>query len=195
MNVLFDLYGVLLRTQSESALRDLERAIGSGPQMWEAYWRLRPDYDAGRITDEQYWARMQRELRLEPFDYAEATRVDFEGWLQPDEEMIAYARELARTYRVGLLSNIPEGLVQEVLRQHEWLGEFASVALSCRIGVEKPQRQAYTKALEMLGARAEETLFVDDNPANIAAAREAGLDTHLFRGIAGLREAINDRAV
>ncbi|MDU0479743.1 HAD family phosphatase [Staphylococcus chromogenes] len=191
MNLLFDLYGVLLKTQTAEALSRLESTIGAGPEMWAAYWRLRPDYDAGRVSDEEYWASMQRELGLAPFDYEEARRADFDGWLAPDEEMIQFVLGLKQDgHRVGLLSNIPKGLAAEVRAQHTWLDKFDSVAMSCEIGAEKPSAAAYEIALDMLGTKAEDTHFFDDNQANVVAAQRAGLQAHLFRNIDDLKAVV-----
>lgn len=45
--------------------------------------------------------------------------------------------------------------------------------------VNKPDPQAYTKALALLGAQAAECLFADDQTRNLRPAREAGLITVL----------------
>lgn len=191
MNLLFDLYGVLLKTQTKHVLHKLEQAIGSGPEMWEPYWRLRPDYDAGRVTDEEYWERMRRELNLPVIDAAKARRADFDGWLEADQEMVDYVLHLkAQGHHVGLLSNIPEGLAKEVKAKHTWLQHFDSVAMSCEIGAEKPSPEAYAKALEMLQSEPEETHFFDDNPANVEAAQKLSLHAHLFTCIQDLKDVV-----
>ncbi|MET8062465.1 HAD-IA family hydrolase [Micromonospora sp. NPDC005222] len=60
-------------------------------------------------------------------------------------------------------------LVDEILYSHE-------------IGVEKPDPRAFATACERLDVRAEDCLFVDDAPANVAAAARAGMQAHLCRG-------------
>ena len=47
--------------------------------------------------------------------------------------------------------------------------------------VTKPDRRAYLKALQLIGALPGECIFVDDHPANIAAAKSLGLWTVLVR--------------
>ena len=54
--VLFDLFGVLARSQSTEGKNRLARTAGaSGPAFWEAYWALRPPYDRGQVTGPGYW--------------------------------------------------------------------------------------------------------------------------------------------
>ncbi|MEJ5927900.1 HAD family phosphatase [Corynebacterium sp. H128] len=190
MNLLFDLYGVLLKTQSPSALKALEDATGSGPELWPVYWDLRPDFDAGRVTAEEYWEQVKQRLQLEAFDVQQAIEADYAGWLEPDPEMVDLVTSLGEQHRVGLLSNIPEGLAERVKERHTWLRDFHSVAMSCDIKVEKPDPEAYRKALELLGTKPEETHFFDDNEANVAAAEEFGLIAHHFTGVETLKAVL-----
>lgn len=47
--IVFDLFGVIARTQSPEAVREIEEIAGaSGAPFWDAYWALRPAYDAGQ---------------------------------------------------------------------------------------------------------------------------------------------------
>ena len=46
---------------------------------------------------------------------------------------------------------------------------------SCDLGEMKPEPGFFLAALDRLGARAFEVVFVDDHPGNVAAAREVGL--------------------
>lgn len=46
---------------------------------------------------------------------------------------------------------------------------------SCELGEMKPEPAFFLAALDRLGVRAPEVVFVDDHPGNVAAAREVGL--------------------
>ena len=43
--------------------------------------------------------------------------------------------------------------------------------------LEKPEPEIYQAVLDQAGIRAEETLFIDDNEPNLAAAAELGFRT------------------
>ena len=164
---LFDLYGVLLKVQEEGALRDIERAVGAGPEIWETYWEFRYDLDAGLITEQEYWEKFRQALNLPPFDVDAVIDVDYSGWVVPDEEMIVYVT----------------GLVEQGDR-------FAAVTLSCDLGVAKPQQGAFQAALQNLGSTPEDTVFFDDNPDNVAAARELGITGVVFRNIDDVKDEV-----
>ena len=166
---LFDLYGVLLKVQEEGALRDIERVVGAGPEIWETYWEFRYDLDAGLLTEQEYWEKFRTALDLPPFDVDAAIK---------------------QGERVGLLSNIPHGLARRVRKQHAWLDKFNAVTMSCDLGVAKPHPEAFKAALQNLGSTPEDTVFFDDNPGNVAAARELGITGVVFRNIDDVKDEV-----
>ena len=52
---------------------------------------------------------------------------------------------------------------------------FEIVIDSCHAGVRKPNPAIFEFALDALGVQAEETAFLDDHPANVAAAQQLGM--------------------
>lgn len=67
--------------------------------------------------------------------------------------------------------------------------------VSCDTGVRKPDPRAYEGALETLGARASDVVFVDDREENCTAARELGIDAIRFENVAGLRAELAQRGL
>ncbi len=92
-------------------------------------------------------------------------------------------RELkARGLRIGLLTNN----VKEF--GDNWRAMFPidelceDVVDSSHVGMRKPDREIYALTCERLGVAPEETVFVDDNADNIAAARDFGMGVVHFDG-------------
>jgi HAD superfamily hydrolase (TIGR01509 family) len=46
---------------------------------------------------------------------------------------------------------------------------------SCDVGLRKPDPEMYQHALEHTGARAEQTIYIDDRPEMVEAGKGAGL--------------------
>jgi putative hydrolase of the HAD superfamily len=90
------------------------------------------------------------------------------------------------------LSNLPEEIAAHYERNGSWLGLFTVVGLSCRIGQVKPEPGAYLWCCRQLGMSPGDVLFVDDQPVNVAAARESGMHGHLFTSLAELRPWLSD---
>lgn len=75
------------------------------------------------------------------------------------------------------------------------LERFSGIVVSGRERLTKPDPAVFRVLLERHGLRGADALFVDDAPANIAAAASLGMDTHLFRGAGRLRADLTDRGL
>ncbi|WP_080792675.1 HAD family hydrolase [Corynebacterium pacaense] len=189
---LFDVFGVLIRTQGRAHLERIDRELGEpgrSQRLMEVYAELRPALDAGRVSETNYWNQIRLRAGLEFLDPAEAIEVDYRGVVEEENrDVVDLVLDLrARGYRVGILSNIPEGLARDLRNAHStWLDKVDSVTFSYEIGAAKPEPEAFHAALESLGVPAERVIFIDDTERNVAAAREEGLQAIHFRGIDSL---------
>ena len=58
------------------------------------------------------------------------------------------------------------------------------------LGMVKPDREIFDHVVADLGIAGSAVLFLDDNQLNVAAARKAGLNAELAKGIEAAREAL-----
>lgn len=182
--IVFDLYGVIARTQSAEAVRRIESLAGrSGPEFWNAYWSHRPAYDAGQESA-AYWTDVAASLGTEFPDVPALIEADLDSWTDVDDRMVALVGELADEGRtLGLLSNIITDLVPRMEEKHaSWLARFDALTYSCRIGVAKPDPRAYRICAERLGVDPADVVFFDDTERNVRAAREVGMRAEVFTG-------------
>ena len=100
------------------------------------------------------------------------------------EGMEALVKELKKNgYSIYLLSNAS-------VSQHIYWPTFAMSKLfdgkliSCDLGIVKPNPEIYRRFTEKFGLKSEECLFVDDLPANVAAAVSCGWKGIVFQGSA-----------
>ncbi|MEU8796981.1 HAD family phosphatase [Spirillospora sp. NPDC048819] len=180
--IVFDLYGVIARTQTAGAVRRIEEIAGvAGAPFWDAYWSCRPAYDAGQESL-AYWADVAGLLGTAFPDVPALIDADLDSWTEVDDTMVALVHELADEGRtLGLLSNIVSDLVPRFEARHgTWLARFDALTYSCRIGVAKPDPRAYEICAERLGAKPADVIFFDDNEHNVLAARETGMRAELF---------------
>ncbi|MBM7169515.1 HAD family phosphatase [Streptomyces sp. G44] len=192
--LLFDMFGVIARHQSEDGRARLVATAGvPEAPFWEAYWGLRQPYDRGDVTGPGYWRRVAEALGT-IFGREQVARLieaDIASWSRVDATMVTLIEELAAAgERIALLSNIPEELALHYEARHAWLRHFQVRAFSCRIGHAKPEPGAYRWCLDALETEPGRVLFVDDREENIRAAEAAGLRGHLFTTPAALREAL-----
>ena len=97
------------------------------------------------------------------------------------EGSAALIQELkAQGHTLHYLSNMPEpyaDYLEQTFPLNEW---FVSGVFSGRVKQSKPSRESFDLAREQFQAEARELLFLDDHPANIAAAKALGWHGHLF---------------
>ena len=74
----------------------------------------------------------------------------------------------------------------------DFLGWFDGIVISGEFGAAKPDPRIFAHLLETYGLRADATVFIDDVPANIAAAAAAGMRTILFTDPVALRVALRE---
>ena len=82
-------------------------------------------------------------------------------------------------YKLYVLSNMSREFI-DFLRRFPVYGLFDGEVVSCEEGVVKPEPEIYRRLLGRYGLDPAQTLFIDDRPANIAAAAALGIRGQLF---------------
>ncbi|AWE41545.1 HAD family hydrolase [Actinobaculum sp. 313] len=199
--LLFDLFGLFLRNQTPESFGRIASVAGVTPEELEPVYRgeNRHQYDAGIYRAEQYWKVVGDELGVS-IPWQEAQMADMDSWSVPDDDMIAFARELRqRGTTMALLSNIPDDLGARMRREHPWIAEcFHPAIFSFEHLMAKPEERIFNFALEGLAAEAgtelvpADVLFTDDTLVNIQVAQSLGFKTHHFQGLDGLRPVVEE---
>lgn len=78
------------------------------------------------------------------------------------------------------LSNWATETFSATRSQFPFLDEFDGILLSGEVGVGKPDPEIFRQFLERFGLKVASTVFIDDSPANVAAAQSLGFTALLF---------------
>jgi putative hydrolase of the HAD superfamily len=187
---MLDMGGVLTQDHRLEKVDELMSILGAQctrEAFLAAYFAERSDYDRGSIDGAEYWHRVAGALglTLAPSSPSALVGVDLQSWFNMRERMLEFLGGVkGRVGRLVLLSNIHVDGAR-YLREGEgrsWVSHFDTLVLSCEHRLLKPEREIYELALDAAGALPYETLFVDDNPENVEAARVAGLSSFRFTG-------------
>jgi putative hydrolase of the HAD superfamily len=189
---LFDLGNTVIKLAYERVLENICRdAAISRDEMVELFEQPGSyrDLERGAITfadfydflcDRAGYRASLHELRRVWADF-------FDGTMPGIEEVLDRVRE---RYRVAFLSNSNEVHAEVIPRQ--FAGLFRKddrFIFSHRFKCAKPDADLFQRALEVIGALPQQTVFVDDLLENVLAARALGLRAFQFRdGAALLRE-------
>lgn len=107
-------------------------------------------------------------------------------WNATFRENLAMAelmQSLKKRYKLYLLSNTNEAHWQFIDTAYQVNRHFEELILSYEVGHVKPKHDIYHEVLKRSGMRAEQCVFIDDLPPNVAAAAEVGMNVVHFQGI------------
>ncbi len=178
--VIFDVGGVLVRTFDHSGRHAWESRLGLATGELEAIVlnsAMGHRAQRGEISDAELWRWVQSRFNLG--DELPAFRHDFWKGDAVDEQLARLIRGLRKRYQTAIISNANDTLM-DTLAQYDLLDEFDLVVGSAYEGIMKPDPAIFRRALEKLGRFPEETVFIDDAPKNIDAARSLGMAAVLF---------------
>ncbi len=145
------------------------------------YW---DKLDSGDISDGEVIDACRQRLPERLWSLAEQVYFNWIYHLPDIEGMRDVVRELkARGVRVLLLSNISEYFAAHA-KEIPILSEFEGCVFSAVVGLVKPHRDIFEYICEKYALNPSETVFIDDNAANITGAHEYGIDGYLFDGSA-----------
>ena len=134
--------------------------------------------------------------RARPF-----SREDFRAFMLSQSvafpETIAVARDVARTgrYRMMTINNESAELNAHRLQVFGLRDIFDAFFTSCWVGVLKPSRQIYERALVMSQAEPSAAVFIDDRAHNLETAQGLGMHTILYQDASRLRRDLAALAV
>lgn len=179
--VIFDCYGVLYIDSHRSLVQEY-------PDQAIEIKDLSKQSDYGWIDRETYLAGLSR-LTGEHMDYIEEF-ISTEHHL--NRALIAYIVELKPHYKIGMLSNVGRGWLDDFFVAHDIRHLFDAVVLSGDEGITKPDPAIFTLTAAKLGVSADRCVMIDDIVDNCSGADAAGMRSIHFRSNTQLINDLND---
>ena len=188
-HIFFDIGGVLGsngwdREQRESAVNH----FGLNPEDFQ--WRHEEvvgEWEEGRITLDEY---LDIAIFYTDRDFSREQFKDFmRSQSVPNEAAISIARALALEPRYTLMTLNNESEDLNIYRIDRFgISEiFEAFISSCWLGVRKPIRRFYNRALGIAHVDPQKSLFIDDRQQNLTPAKSLGMNVLLFKSAEQLR--------
>jgi len=176
-NIIFDVGKVLVEVRWQEVMRELgldEATVElvANATVCSSTWG---EYDRSRLSYEELLEkfilnnpRVEKEIRL---------------FMEHEKEAIReypYAREWVKSfhdkgYKCYVLSNYPKGTFEHT-REERSFEEFLDGAVySFQVQMIKPEKEIYQMLLKRYNLMPTESVFIDDNLANVEMARELGM--------------------
>ena len=188
-HIVFDIGKVLIHYDPEIPFRrlipDAERRRWFLENVCTHEWNL--EQDRGRT-----WEEAEAELLAVHPDEETNIRAFRRYW----HEMVSHAYEdsveileglLDAGHDVTMLTNFAADTFAEARKRFPFLEKPRGVTGSGEIGLIKPDRAIFEHHAAAFGLEPSATLFIDDSPANVAGAKEAGWQAVQFVGADTLR--------
>jgi epoxide hydrolase-like predicted phosphatase len=168
---------VLVRTEDRSGRRKWEKRLGlpeGGLSRLVFGSEVANRSMVGQATEAEIWEHVTVTLGLNDGQLRELRR-DFWSGDRLDAGLVQFLRGLRPRYKTAILSNAWPGS-RQVFTQTFGLGDVVDeMIISDEEGVAKPDVRIYQIAVERLGVRPEEAVFVDDLAENAQGARAVGM--------------------
>lgn len=186
MNIVFDFGAVLFtwrpaellrryfpeRAASEPLAAELAQAV-----FGHADWH---QFDRGGVSMDAVVARTAARVGLAPDALMRLTQ-SIVDHLAPMPESVALLSQLhglrvqqGDAPRLYFLSNMPEPYARALVQRHSFLQWFDGGIFSSDVQRVKPEAEIYALLESRYALAPTQTIFIDDNAANVQAARERG---------------------
>jgi len=146
------------------------------------YLQLALSADEGRISKEQFLQALANKATSTPQLVAQG--LDDFSLNQP---MIALLQQVSATHKTALLCNGAAPIVQPILEANKLTDYFDTIVFSSEVGMAKPQPEIFRLVLDRLETAAEQAIFIDDRPVNVAGAASVGITSILYTDMPALQ--------
>jgi putative hydrolase of the HAD superfamily len=175
-NIVFDLGAVLLHWHPQEIVaaftpdQSLQAVLLQQVFHHNDWQRL----DKGNINERQAIDCFARNTNLSTRKISELMALVKQSLLAK-EDTVALLLALKEQHRLFCLSNICTEIYDFVSDRYTFFNEFEDVVVSAQVNMIKPDPAIFKYMLNRFNIAPENTLFIDDIPANIAAAQELGI--------------------
>lgn len=178
--VLFDFDGVLTtgKTGSLTTTRYLSARTGIElSRVQSVFRRHNSDLTLGKTTHERIWGEICQALRQEI--NIDLLREAFES-TPLNMRMFDLARSLRASYRVGIVTDNKKDRIDLLKEMHNLPSLFDPIVVSAEVGSGKDDPRIFLEALDRLGIKPRECVFIDNNRENLDAPKSLGINTLYF---------------
>jgi len=185
-HIIFDLGGVILNIDyklTETAFK--EAGIDNFTELYSQMKQsdLFDKFEIGKLTSEEFITELKKAAGSDVPD-----SVILNAWnamlLDFPVRRLQILQQLRLYYDLFLLSNtneIHEEAFNEILMRSHGIPNigvfFDKVYLSHRVGLRKPMKEIFQRVRDDNGLKPEHTLFIDDSPQHVTAAKDLGIQT------------------
>lgn len=143
--------------------------------------------DIGNITQDEYEHQM---AELTGLSY-EQIHLHMKKGYALNQNLLSYIEdELRPNYKIGMLSNISRGEMNNFFTKQQQHDLFDVTVLSNEVKMIKPDPEIYRYSCQKLGIEPDEAIMIDDIYNNCLGAEAIGMRSIYYEGLAHLRQSL-----
>ena len=178
-NILFDLGGVIYDIEMQRTQAAMEQLLGHKMSVTLFSKTTQQEiislYEMGKISTPDFLSELRKQFGIKGSD-AEISVAWNALLIGVIPGRIEFLRQLKPHFNLALLSNNNELHYEHIYAACAPVyAEMQQCFFSCKMGMRKPDALIFDKTLATLGWEKAETMFVEDSPPNIQAAKDFGL--------------------
>lgn len=190
--IFFDMTDVIFTNGLKHAIAEYGKQKDVNP---EKIYRIAHDFDGwkdftlGNISEREFCQMCDKRGAGVQFDGQYFLKLFIKNTVV-DSGIASLIKKLSKVYIIGVISNSPKELAEQMLKS-SGLENFIKVkALSSLYHVRKPDKKIFIMALDEAGVNADEAIYIDDRNDRVDGAIEAGMHIIVFKN--NVNELMND---
>jgi putative hydrolase of the HAD superfamily len=175
--VIFDVGGVLVRTEDRTPRQALEARLGLQPGEAEYLVynsEMGRKAQRGEVTAAGLWRWIQARFRFDDGE-VETFRREFWGGDRLNAPLLNLVQRLRSRYQTAIISNAMDDLLHTLTVIYPMADAFDLIVGSAYERVMKPAPEIFLRTLARLGRQPAEAIFIDDFAHNVDGARAVGM--------------------
>jgi putative hydrolase of the HAD superfamily len=195
--IVFDLGNTLIRFDHNISAKKLANLFRlDSKKIYDTFFDsdITRDFESGRISSKEFYKRASALLKVKmPYkDFVDIWNDIF--W--EDAGMCELARELKKSYKLFLLSNINRLHFEHIRGKFDIISIFDELILSFVVGAIKPEQLIYDNVVERAGGDRSKILYIDDREDLVRESTRLGIDSIRFNNnVAELRTILSSKGV
>lgn len=171
--VILDCFGVLYIPLGEDFYKS---HVPNYEQNRDKLRELDYNADMGKITHAQLVEQVAKIANLS----VEEVSKNIMGHYVRNQKLLDFAQSLRPKYKIGFLSNISVGTIDQFFTKAEREKYFNATVVSGEVGIAKPNPLIFELIAKNLGVSPQECVMIDDSPIHCSGAIEAGMQAIVF---------------
>ncbi len=190
--VCFDLDGVFFTKTGFAGFKESLISLGAAKEAVEFYFHKEPmeEFKRGEIEESDFWEEAVKYLGLNvsPDVLINLLPQKYEI----NDEVLEYIQKLKQKgIKTCICSNNFITRVQKLEKRFHFLQNFDCAVFSYQVGVLKPNKEIFESLLKELNIQPSELIYSDDTEDKLSAAKELGIQTHLYVDFAEFKKFVD----